>query len=196
MLGDEPDIQVVGVADSGAEAVQMAINLQPDISLLDVSMPDIEGPEVVVACRKAGVRCDFIFLTMHKYSELLRTSIALDVKGYVLKDSSASEVLAAVRAVANGEDYLSAAVAGLLMKEVRIRGEFETGTEGIHSLTSAQRKVLRLVATDRTSKEIANELGLSVRTIENHRARICQKLGLSGAHSLVKFAFDHRSELE
>ena len=81
------------------------------------------------------------------------------------------------------------------MSELRVRGEFDSGTEGIGELTSAQRKALRLVASDKTSKEIADELGLSVRTIENHRARICAKLGLSGAHSLVKFAFEYRDQL-
>ncbi len=194
-LGEAEGVEVVGVAGNGAEAVQAVIELQPDVVLLDVSMPDIEGPEVVEACRKAGADPQFVFLTMHKYSELLRKSISLGVKGYVLKDSGAGDVVEAVRTVARGEEYLSPAVAGLLMKEVRTKGEFESGTEGIGALTSAQRKVLKLVASDRTSKEIADELGLSVRTIENHRARICSKLGLSGAHSLVKFAFDHRDQL-
>ena len=195
MLAEVPDIEVVGVAGSGAEAVQKAVELQPDVLLLDVSMPDIEGPEVVTACRKAGIDPQFVFLTMHKYSELLRKSISLGVKGYVLKDSGAEEVIEALRAVARGEDYLSPAVAGLLTSEVRVRGEFDSGTEGIGELTSAKRKVLRLVASDKTSKEIADELGLSVRTIENHRARICAKLGLPGAHSLVKFAFEYRDQL-
>ena len=195
MLSDAEGIEVIGVAGGGAEAVRMIVELKPDVALLDVNMPDIEGPEVVAACRKAGADPQFVFLTMHKYSELLRKSISLGVKGYVLKDSGADEVVDAVRTVARGEEYLSPAVAGMLMKEVRTKGEFDSGTEGIGALTSAQRKVLRLVASDRTSKEIADDLGLSVRTIENHRARICAKLGLSGAHSLVKFAFDHRDQL-
>ena len=81
MLADFSDIDVVGVAESGAEAVRMAVKLQPDVLLLDVSMPDIEGPEVVTECRKAGLDPQFVFLTMHKYSELLRKSISLGVKG-------------------------------------------------------------------------------------------------------------------
>jgi DNA-binding NarL/FixJ family response regulator len=131
---------------------------------------------------------------MHKYSELLRKSIALGVRGYVLKDSGAGEVIDAVRSVAKGQDYLSPAVSGLLVKELRSCGG-NGSAAGIKSLTAVQRRVLRLVASDLISKEIAEELGLSVRTVENHRARICRKLCLSGAHSLVKFAFDHRDEL-
>jgi len=195
MLNDDPEIEVVGQAGCGQEAIRLAGELRPEIMLCDVSMPDIEGPEVVETCMKLGLDCQYIFLTMHRYPELLRRSIALGVKGYVVKDSGAEEVVAAVKAVAKGNEYLSPSVAGFLMKEVRTRDEFEAGEGGIAALTAAQRKVLRLVATDRTSKEIAEELGLSVRTIENHRAQICRKLGLHGAHSLVKFAFDHRDKL-
>ena len=195
MLSSDPDIEVVGQAASGREAVQLAAELAPDVLLLDVSMPDLEGPEVVEACISAGLVCNYMFLTMHRYSELLRKSIALGVKGYVLKDSSAQEVVAAVKSVAGGGEYLSPSVTALLTKEVRNQRQIEAAGGGIASLTSAQRKVLRLVASDLTSKEIADNLGLSLRTIENHRAHICRKLGLSGAHSLVKFAFDHRSEL-
>lgn len=194
MLGEQADLEVIGVAGSGEEAVTLAVERQPDLVLLDVSMPDIEGPEVVEQCREAGVQSEFIFLTMHRYGALLRKSMALGVRGYVLKDCGADEVIDAVRSVAKGQEYLSPAVSGLLVNEMRSCGG--TGsTAGIESLTAVQRRVLKLVASDLISKEIAEELGLSVRTVENHRARICRKLALSGAHSLVKFAFDHRDEL-
>ncbi len=194
MLGAAPEIDVVGQAGSGGEAIEMAKALEPDVFLLDVSMPDIEGPEVVEACKREGLNCAYLFLTMHKYPALLRKSISLGVSGYVLKDSGAEELVEAVRTVARGGTYLSPAVSTLLMKEMRAQGDPERRAHGIGDLTPIQRKVLRLVASDLTSKEIAEELGLSSRTVENHRARICKKLGLSGAHSLVKFAFDHQGE--
>jgi DNA-binding NarL/FixJ family response regulator len=195
MLSDDPDIEVVGQAGCGGDAIRMALELRPDILLCDVSMPDIEGPEVVEACMKSGLKCRYILLTMHRYPELLRRSVALGVQGYVVKDGGADEVVAAVRSVAKGEEFFSPSVAGFLQKQAGTKSHLQDDEGGIGSLTSAQRKVLRLVATDRTSKEIADELGLSVRTIENHRANICRKLGLHGTHSLVKFAFDHQNEL-
>lgn len=195
ILSEDPEIEVVGQAGCGADAIRMALELRPDILLCDVSMPDIEGPEVVEACMKSGIECRYILLTMHRYPELLRRAVALGVMGYVVKDGGAEEVVAAVRAVAKGEEFFSPSVSGFLTKQARTRDDRNDGDSGIGSLTSAQRKVLRLVATDRTSKEIADELGLSVRTIENHRANICRKLGLHGTHSLVKFAFDHQNEL-
>jgi len=194
LLEEQSGLKIVGVAGSGEEAVTMAIDRQPDLILLDISMPDIEGPEVVELCRQGGVRSEFIFLTMHKYGELLRKAVSLGVRGYVLKDCGANEVIEAVKSVADGKDYLSPAVSGLLVKELRSCAGGGS-TAGIESLTAVQRRVLKLVASDRISKEIAGELGLSVRTVENHRARICRKLGLSGAHSLVKFAFDHRDQI-
>ena len=195
MLSEDSEIEVVGQAGCGADAIRMALELRPDILLCDVSMPDIEGPEVVEACMKSRLETRYILLTMHRYPELLRRAVALGVKGYVVKDGGADEVAAAVRAVAKGEEFFSPSVAGFLEKQVQTQAGLEDDESGIGSLTAAQRKVLRLVATDRTSKEIADELGLSVRTIENHRANICRKLGLHGTHSLVKFAFDHQNEL-
>ena len=185
ILSEDPEVEVVGQAGCGADAIRMALELRPDILLCDVSMPDIEGPEVVEACMKSGLECSYILLTMHRYPELLRRAVALGVKGYVVKDGGADEVVAAVRTVAKGEEYFSPSVAGFLEKQAQTRSDVQDGESGIGSLTSAQRKVLRLVATDRTSKEIADELGLSVRTIENHRANICRKLGLHGTHSLA-----------
>ena len=195
ILSEHPEIEVVGQAGCGADAIRMALELRPDILLCDVSMPDIEGPEVVEACMKSGLECRYILLTMHRYPELLRRAVALGVKGYVVKDGGAEEVVAAVRTVAKGDDYFSPSVAGFLEQQAKTQGAAGDDESGIGSLTAAQRKVLRLVATDLTSKEIADELGLSVRTIENHRANICRKLGLHGTHSLVKFAFDHQNEL-
>jgi two-component system, NarL family, response regulator DegU len=113
----------------------------------------------------------------------------------VLKESVADQIIQAVRTVAGGGDYLSPSMAGLLMKRSRRSQALTETHQGIGSLAASEKRVLRLIASDRTSKEIAQELGLSVRTVENHRARICAKLGLQGAHSLVKFAFEHKDEL-
>jgi DNA-binding NarL/FixJ family response regulator len=132
---------------------------------------------------------------MHQEEQLLQTALKFGVKGYVLKESVSDEIVEAIRTVARGDEYLSPPLVQLLMKRSRSRIDFQREVPGITALTVSERRILRLVASDRISKEIANELGVSIRTVENHRANISRKLGLSGAHSLVKFAFEHREEL-
>lgn len=195
ILGAEPRFEIVGEVGDGQQALQRIRTLHPDVALMDVNMPGLDGLGVARACRKERLACAVIFLTMHRDETLLQEAIATGVRGYVLKEGVADEVIQAVQTVARGGDYLSPAMAGLLMKRSRRSQVLAETRQGIGSLAASEKRVLRLVASDRTSKEIAQELGLSVRTVENHRARICAKLDLQGAHSLVKFAFEHRDEL-
>lgn len=195
ILGVEPSFEVVDEVDDGQQALQRIRALRPDVALMDVNMPLLDGMGVARACRKERLACALIFVTMHRDESLLQEAIANGVRGYVLKEGVAGEILQAVRTVAGGGDYLSPSMAGLLMKRSRRSVALAETRQGIGSLAASEKRVLRMIASDRTSKEIAQELGLSVRTVENHRARICAKLGLQGAHSLVKFAFEHKDEL-
>ena len=195
ILGAEPLFEVLAEVGDGQQALQRIRELRPDVALMDVNMPVLDGLGVARACRKERLACALIFLTMHRDESLLQEAIATGVRGYVLKESITDEIIQAVRTVAGGGDYLSPAMAGLLMKRGRSSQALAERRQGIGSLAASEKRVLRLIASDRTSKEIAQELGLSVRTVENHRARICGKLGLQGAHSLVKFAFEHKDEL-
>ena len=191
----DPSFAVIAQAGDGQQTLEQARELKPDILLLDVNMPVLDGLGVARACREERLPCAVVFLTMHHDESLLQEAIKTGVRGYVLKESVAGEILQAVRTVAAGEDYLSPSVASLLLKHSRRAQALEEKREGLALLAVSEQRVLKLVASDRTSKEIAGELGLSVRTVENHRARICAKLGLQGVHSLVKFAFEHRDEL-
>ncbi|WOO40889.1 response regulator transcription factor [Rubellicoccus peritrichatus] len=195
MLSSHENIKVIGEASNGKEAIDKIKEEEPDIVLLDLDMPELDGASVARIAKEENLSSKIIFLTMHKDAELLRKSIELGVKGYLLKDSRAQEIIDAIGKVANGENYLSPPIANLLLNQVKQQSSHDTETLGIQSLTVAERKVLRLIATDRISKEIASDLGLSIRTVESHRARICKKLGLSGVHSLVKFAFENREKL-
>ena len=127
---------------------------------------------------------------MHQEEALIHATVKYGVKGYVLKESVADEIVKAVRSVAAGEAYLGPPLGNLMMREAQSQSESELGL-----LTNAEKRVLRHVASDFTSKEIADKLGLSVRTVENHRSRMSKKLGLRGAHSLVKFAFQNQDDL-
>jgi len=194
MLESDGNIEIVAEASFGREALSMVVEHMPDLVLLDVQLPDMNGAEIAKKLREAGTTCKIMFLTMEQSAIIVRQAVELDVDGYLVKNSGAKEIIEAVRTVAGGEKYYSPAVAGMLMEQIQA-GRVFGATEGLESLTATERKVLQLVASDRTSKEIAEDMGVSVRTIEGHRLRMGRKLGLSGAHSLVKFAFEHRDTL-
>jgi DNA-binding NarL/FixJ family response regulator len=138
------------------------------------------------------LRFEIIFLTMYKEEALFHEAVALGAKGYVLKESAAAEILEAIHAVAAGAHYISPSLSGLLVKNATAPNG---ATSGLASLTPTQRRILKLIASDRTSKEIASDLGLSPRTVENHRTHINARLGLQGSHSLLKFAFENKASL-
>lgn len=195
MIARDPRLVVVDQVGDGRLALQRIRELKPDVALLDVNMPLLDGMGVARAARREKLPGALVFLTMHHDEALLREAIALGVRGYLLKESAAKEVVQSIYKVIAGEDYLSPAMAGLLMRHQRRMQGLDESPRGINSLAASEKRVLRLIASDRTSKEIAEQLGLSVRTVENHRARICKKLGVQGVHSLVKYAFEHRDEL-
>jgi DNA-binding NarL/FixJ family response regulator len=126
---------------------------------------------------------------------MFNEAMDLGVLGYVLKDSAADDILHCIRAVADGRHYLSPAVSGFLVNRHTRAESLRRAKPGLADLTPAELRILRLIARNKTSKEIADELELSTRTVDNHRFNICTKLELHGVHSLVKFAFDHKSEL-
>jgi len=191
ILDGEPSFEMVAEAGDGRRALAVIRERNPDVALLDIDMPLRDGMEVARACAQEKSPCRLIFLTMHRDEAILEEALSLGDRGYVLKDSAAREIVEAVKVVAGGSDYLGSVMTGLLRKRSRpprTRG-------GMESLAASEKKVLRLIASGRTSKEIARDLGLSPRTVENHRSRLCEKLGLAGVHSLVKFAIDHKDAL-
>lgn len=195
MLEMDEDIEVVAEASNGRETIRVAAETQPDLVLLDINLPDMSGALVAEGLTKLNPAPAIMFVTMEKSGTVLQQALELDIAGYLLKNSGAREIIEAVHTVRSGEKYYSPPVAQMLVDRMKASRSIEDKVEGIGSLTPTERKVLRLVASDRTSKEIASDLGVSVRTIEGHRANITRKLGLSGAHSLVKFAFEHRDSL-
>ncbi len=187
--------RVVSEVGDGCQALEAVRELKPDLCILDLNMPALDGLEVVRQMRAQRLRAEVIILTMYKEEDLFNAAMNLDVKGYVLKDSAVTDILDAARTVMAGGCYISPILAEFLIARrdgaVALRKE----KPGLGRLTPAERRVLRLVSEDKTSKEIADELGLSTRTVENHRTNICAKLDVHGIHSLVKFAYDNKSRL-
>lgn len=196
ILESQKEFKIIGEASNGEEALNQIRKNPPDIFILDVSMPVMNGIETARKCREEGFEFEILFLTMHQEKALIRTAADLRVRGYVLKESATEEIVEAVHAVAQHSEYISRSIAKLLLKPSSSQRFGKQTNQDLTSLTKAEIKILAIVSSDKTSKEIADELGLSVRTVENHRNRASKKLGLSGSHSLVKFAYKHREEIE
>jgi DNA-binding NarL/FixJ family response regulator len=183
MLGAQPDMQVVGQAGNGREAVELAAKLHPDVAIMDVTMPELNGIEATRRLAELSPRTRVLALSMHKDSVYVREILRAGARGYLLKDSSDSDLLAAVRAVAKGEGYISPGVSEAVLTDYR-----RHVSDPLDLLTGREREVLQLIAEGKTNKEIATALNLSVYTVEAHRGRVMEKLNLHSTGELVRFA--------
>jgi two-component system, NarL family, response regulator NreC len=184
ILSAEPDFEVIGEAANGREAIAQAELLHPDIVLMDVSMPELNGIEATRRIVNISPRTRILALSMHRDSVYVREILRAGASGYLLKEAGDQDLLAAVRAVAQGQGYLSPAVSDAVLSDYR-----KHVTDPIDLLTTREREVLQMIAEGKTNKEIATALGLSTYTVESHRGRIMEKLNLHSAGELVRFAF-------
>ena len=183
ILDAQADMEIVGEAGNGREAVELAEKLHPDVVVMDVSMPELNGIEATRRLASSAPRARVVALSMHKDSVYVREILRAGARGYLLKDSGAADLVAAIRAVASGESYLSPAVSNAVLDDYR-----RHATNPVDLLTSREREVLQLLAEGKTNKEIAGVLNLSVYTVEAHRGRILEKLNLHSIGELVRFA--------
>ena len=183
ILAAQPDMEIVGEAGNGREAVEAAETLKPDVIVMDVAMPELNGIEATRRLADSSPRTRVLALSMHKDSVYVREILRAGARGYLLKDAVASDLLAAVRAVAQGEGYLSPGVSDAVLNDYR-----RHVTDPIDLLTSREREVLQMIAEGKTNKEIATVLNLSVYTVDAHRGRIMEKLNLHSVNELVRFA--------
>jgi DNA-binding NarL/FixJ family response regulator len=190
-----PQLVVVDEAEDGETAWQKLSTTNADVAILDVDMPDRDGFELARAAHDARLKVALIFLTMHKDEHFLGRALDLNVKGYVIKDSALTDIVQCIRAVAAGQEYISPQLTGFLLNRSRRAAQLAARKPQLAALSPVERRVLKLVAEYKSNKQIADQLCLSVRTIEHHRAHISQKLELEGRHALLKFALEHASEL-
>jgi DNA-binding NarL/FixJ family response regulator len=191
----QTDFRIVAEADNGETALALIAENEPDIAILDVDMPGKDGFETAAAVMQRNLATGIIFLTMHNAESLFNAALDLGVKGYVLKDSALPEITDCIRAVAGGRHYISPPLSTYLVSRASRTDELKRKSPGVADLTPAERKILKLIAAEKTSRQIADELFISVRTVDRHRANISSKLGLHGSNALVKFALTHKFEL-
>lgn len=188
LLAGHPEFEVVGEAGDGLAAVALVGRLRPDLVLMDLSMPKLAGLEAIheVTRRHPGLRV--VALTVHKTEEYVLAAREAGALGYVLKDDSSTELLTAIRSALAGKAYLSAAVRVSNAVDAPGRGGGRGAATGWESLTARERAVTKLVAEGHRNREIAALLGISVKTVEKHRANLMEKLGLHNAAAVTSFA--------
>jgi DNA-binding NarL/FixJ family response regulator len=195
IIEENPGFRVVGEASDGGAALRLIGELNPGIAVVDIDMPRVSGLDMVRALQEGNQSVSIVFLTMYKEEDMFNAAMDLGVKAYVLKENAADEILNALDKVAQGETFVSPSMSDMGRRRSDRVQELLLSKPQIDDLTAAERRILKLIAEDRTSKEIADLLHISSRTVENHRLNICHKLNLHGSHSLLKFAFDHKSHL-
>lgn len=187
-LSAQEEFLVVGDAANGQEAIRQARLLQPDIVLMDISMPHMNGMEAVAILRRQVPRAKILVLTMHDNREYISQIIRSGARGYLLKDTSPAELVRAIKIIHSGEVFFSPTVSRVVLEEFVKGGQKKSGPSEAGSLSEREREVLALIAEGYSNKEIANRLGVGVRTIETHRERIMRKLDIHSVAGLTKFA--------
>lgn len=186
LLSRVGDIEVVGEAANGREAVDVCLAANPDVAILDVAMPEMNGVEAARQIRQNCPSTNVLILTMHKDAIYLRECLRAGAKGYLLKDSIDRDLIEAVRALARGDGFLSPGVSAAVLEDYQ-----KHVTNPLDLITARERQILQMLAEGKTSKDIATELSISVYTVDAHRSRILKKLGLRAIGDLVRFAMQN-----
>jgi DNA-binding NarL/FixJ family response regulator len=188
LLSDEPDIEIVGEADNGREALPLVSKLQPDVVLMDISMPGLNGIEATRQIRQRYADVKVVILSMHANEEYVFQVLRAGASGYVLKQSDSSEVLTAIRAALAGGSFLSPPISRAVIDDYVHRAEARGREDDMDLLTSREREVLQLLAEGASNREIAEQLSISIKTVETHRSNMMNKLAVKSKTDLVKYA--------
>ena len=188
LLGRHPELEIVGEAGEGREAVALAAQLQPDVVLMDLSLSDMEGAEATRQIKKVAPAVNVLALTIHEDEAYLFEMLNAGASGYVPKRAPPEDLLAAIRATAAGEVFLHPIVAGALVRDYLRRARSETEQQSYGGLTGRQQEVLTLVAEGLSNQDISSRLDISVRTVERHRENVMKRLNLHSRTDLVKYA--------
>jgi len=188
VVQQQPDLTVIGEADDGRQAVEMVKSLKPDVVVMDIGMPNLNGIEAARQITAAYSDTAVVMLSIHADEGYVLRALKAGARAYLLKDSATTDLVQAIRAVVEGKSFFSPAVSKVLLQDY-MRKLRRTGAEDSYDLLSPrEREVLQLVAEGKSNKEVATLLNLSTYTVETHRAKIMQKLNLKGVPELILFA--------
>ncbi len=196
ILEETPGGFFVAEAENGAQALAMMKKQFFDIAVFDIDMPLLNGLDAAREIKKLKLDTKIIILTMYKDEHLFNRAVDAGVMGYVLKDNTVAEIKNTVLTVLGGNFYICPAISGYLLNRKHNIAKEKEDQANISTLTDTEKHILKLVSESKTSKEIAGQMYVSVKTIEKHRLNICKKLNIHGTHALIKYAFEHRGELK
>lgn len=187
------DLDVVGEAADGLETLRRVQELQPDVLLLDMAMPNLGGLEVLRRVGKENPTCNVLVLTQHELPEYILPALKAGAKGYLLKRAGGSEVVQAIRAVARGDSYLHPAVANFVIEAAIRTDNNSSGSLSEVALTDRENEVLSLIGEGKTNTEVARALSISTKTVDKHRANLMEKLGIDTRAGLIRYAIEKKS---
>ena len=195
VISADPRFDLVGEADQGTKALELILQTQPDLAVLDIFMPSMDGLAVAAALQHAKCRTRLVVLTMSRDEQLFNQAMNLGIQGYLLKENAVGELMGCLTAVAAGNAYVSPSLTPYLLPRRNRALNLIGDQPQLAHLTAGERRILRRIAERKTTREIATELCISPRTVESHRARMCRKLALHGNNGLLRFALENRSVL-
>jgi two-component system response regulator NreC len=188
LLNSQYDMEVVGESGDGRDAVEKARTLKPDVILMDIAMPSLNGLEATKQIRRDDANARVLVLTMYESDEYVAQMLEAGAMGYVLKKVAGSELVYAIRAVSQGEAFLYPSITKRLVEDYLRRVETGQDRASLENLTDREREILQLIAEGHSSKQIGDLLNISLRTVQNHRAHLMQKLGIHDRGDLIKYA--------
>jgi DNA-binding NarL/FixJ family response regulator len=195
IIEEEPDLEVLAEAGDGESCLSLLQKFRPEIAILDLHMPKLDGFAVAGEIRARQLPVQIIFLTLHSEVDILNRAMAVGAKGYIVKESAVVDIVNAIRSVAVGRPFVSPSMTAALLEKRTQSEALERAKPALGDLTPAERRILTMIAGGMPTKAIAAEVHVHPRTVETHRASICYKLHLTGANSLLRFALEHKSEL-
>jgi DNA-binding NarL/FixJ family response regulator len=194
-IEEDPSLKVIAEAADGEEALKLIRTLRPQLAVLDIDMPRMDGLSVVKEMAKLKLETKAIILSFHSDEDIFRAALDAGAKGYLLKESAMEEIVGAIQAVIAGKVYLSSGIAlHLLHGDHAAKATLDNPL--LRELTLSERRILRLIADGLSSKEIGDKLSIHYRTVENHRSNMCRKLDIEGANALLRFALQHKETLK
>ncbi|MBI5470864.1 MAG: response regulator transcription factor [Ignavibacteriae bacterium] len=194
-IEEDPTLEVVAEAGDGETALALIIQYNATVAVLDIDMPRMSGLQVARAIKGKSLSTAVIILTTYREEDMFDEAMDAGARGYVLKQTVADDLRSAINVVIQGEYFLSPTIGGYLANRSERAGELLKHRPRLNDLTPTERRILKLIALNKTSKDIADELFVSYRTIESHRTNIATKLNIHGSHSLLKFAIENKSAL-
>jgi DNA-binding NarL/FixJ family response regulator len=197
LIKNEPGMQVVGIAANGTEAIQIAKTTHPDLIILDIDMPEMDGLSLAHHLKEELPQLKIVIFTAYHNEEAFNKAIDVGVQGFISKENVFDELSEGIRQVAQGRNYFSSVFSDYLLNRIKHDDKNRRSKQSIaEQLTPAEMRIMALIANMKTSQEIADTLFISVKTVENHRTNICKKLNIKGKNSLLKFALNNKHQFE